>query len=57
MFRIARPYGKAVEVFKQPGLGPKWLNEPAWTPGVLAPLESAESELMAKEVEAFLRQC
>ena len=54
VFRIARLYDKAVEVFKQPKLGRKWLKEPAWALGDAAPLEYAETELGAKEVEELL---
>jgi putative toxin-antitoxin system antitoxin component (TIGR02293 family) len=52
--RIARLYDKAVEVFKQPDLGRKWLKEPAWALGDVAPLEYADTELGAKEVEELL---
>jgi len=54
VFRIARLYDKAVEVFKQPGMGRKWLKEPAWALGDVAPLEYADTELGAKEVEELL---
>ncbi len=54
VFRIARLYDKAVEVFKKPGLGRKWLKEPAWALGDVAPLEYADTELGAKEVEELL---
>jgi putative toxin-antitoxin system antitoxin component (TIGR02293 family) len=52
--RIARLYDKAVEVFKQAGLGRKWLKEPAWALGDVPPLEYADTELGAKEVEELL---
>jgi len=54
VFRIARLYDKAVDVFKQPDLGRKWLKEPAWALGDVAPLEYADTELGAKEVEELL---
>ena len=54
VFRIARLHDKAVEVFKQPDLGRKWLKEPAWALGDVAPLEYADTELGAKEVEDLL---
>lgn len=54
VFRMARLYDKAVEVFKQPDLGRKWLKEPAWALGDVAPLAYADTELGAKEVEELL---
>ncbi|HOV85962.1 MAG TPA: DUF2384 domain-containing protein [Syntrophobacteraceae bacterium] len=54
VFRIARLYDRAVEVFKQPELGRKWLKEPAWALGDVPPLEFAATELGAKEVEDLL---
>jgi putative toxin-antitoxin system antitoxin component (TIGR02293 family) len=54
VFRIARLYDKAVEVFKQPEFGRKWLKEPAWALGDVAPLDYADTELGAKEVEDLL---
>ena len=54
VFRIARLYDKAAEVFKQARLGRKWLKEPAWALGDVAPLEYADTELGAKEVEELL---
>jgi putative toxin-antitoxin system antitoxin component (TIGR02293 family) len=54
VFRIARLYDKAVEVFQQPELGCKWLKEPAWALGDAAPLVYADTELGAKEVEDLL---
>ena len=54
VFRIGRLYDKALDVFKQPELSRKWFKEPAWALGDVAPLEYADTELGAKEVEDLL---
>ena len=54
VFRIGRLYDKALGVFKQPELSRKWFKEPAWALGDVAPLEYADTELGAKEVEDLL---
>ncbi|MBN2418794.1 MAG: DUF2384 domain-containing protein [Deltaproteobacteria bacterium] len=54
VFRIGRLYDKAMEVFNQPELSRKWFNEPAWALGDVPPLEYADTELGAKEVEDLL---
>jgi len=54
VFRIARLYDKAVEIFQEPGLARKWLKEPAWALGDVPPLTYADTELGSKEVEDLL---
>ena len=43
-----------MEVFKDEGLARKWLKEPAWALGDVAPLAYADTELGSKEVEELL---
>jgi putative toxin-antitoxin system antitoxin component (TIGR02293 family) len=54
IFRIARLYDRAVEVFEDKKMGRKWLKEPAWALGDVPPLEFAETELGAQEVDDLL---
>jgi putative toxin-antitoxin system antitoxin component (TIGR02293 family) len=54
VFRIARLFDKAVDVFSDAGLARKWLKEPAWALGDAQPLEYADTELGSKEVEELL---
>ena len=54
IYRIARLYDRAVEVFGDKKMGRKWLKEPAWALGDIPPLEFAETELGAQEVDDLL---
>lgn len=54
IFRIARLFDKAVNVFGKEDLARKWLKEPAWALGDVAPIEYARTELGAHEVESLL---
>ena len=54
LFRIARLYEKAVEVFEDPQMARKWLKEPSWALGDVIPLQYADTELGAQEVEDLL---
>ncbi|WP_319523584.1 antitoxin Xre-like helix-turn-helix domain-containing protein [Breoghania sp.] len=54
IFRIARLFDKAVNVFGEEELARKWLKEPAWALGDVAPVEYARTELGAHEVESLL---
>lgn len=54
IFRIARLFDKAVNVFGEEELARKWLKEPAWALGDVAPIEYARTELGAHEVESLL---
>jgi putative toxin-antitoxin system antitoxin component (TIGR02293 family) len=54
LFRIARLYDRTLEVFKDRQMTRKWLKEPAWALGDTPPLEFAETELGAQEVDDLL---
>ena len=54
IYRIARLYDRAAEVFGDSKMGRKWLKEPAWALGDRPPLEFAETELGAQEVDDLL---
>jgi putative toxin-antitoxin system antitoxin component (TIGR02293 family) len=54
IYRIARLYDRATEVFGDKKMGRKWLKEPAWALGDVPPLEFAETELGAQEVDDLL---
>jgi putative toxin-antitoxin system antitoxin component (TIGR02293 family) len=54
LFRLSRLYDKAVEVFADAESARKWLREPAWGLGDVAPLKYADTELGSKEVEELL---
>ncbi len=54
IFRIARLFDRAVEVFKSEALARKWLKAPAWGLGDVSPLAYAATELGAREVENLL---
>jgi putative toxin-antitoxin system antitoxin component (TIGR02293 family) len=54
MFRIARIYDKAVIVFGNDNLARKWLKEPAFSLGDVAPIDYAKTEIGAHEVENLL---
>lgn len=54
VYRIARLYDRAVEVFGDSELAKKWFKEPAWALGDKTPLEYADTELGAQEVEDLL---
>jgi putative toxin-antitoxin system antitoxin component (TIGR02293 family) len=54
IYRIARLYDRAVEVFGDKKMGRKWLKEPAWALGDIPPLDFAETELGAQEVDDLL---
>ena len=51
IFRLGRLYDKALELFEDPHLARKWLKEPSWALGDVAPLEYSDTELGAREVE------
>ena len=54
LFRLACLYDKAVEVFEDPHMARKWLKEPSWALGEVTPLEYADTELGAREVQDLL---
>jgi putative toxin-antitoxin system antitoxin component (TIGR02293 family) len=54
IYRIARLYDRAVDVFGDKEMGRKWLKEPAWALGDVSPLEFADTELGAQEVDDLL---
>jgi putative toxin-antitoxin system antitoxin component (TIGR02293 family) len=54
IYRIAKIYDRAVEVFGDEEMGRRWLKEPAWALGDRTPLEFAETELGAQEVDDLL---
>ena len=54
LYRIARLYDRAAEVFGDKKMGRKWLKDPAWALGDIPPLEFAETELGAQEVDDLL---
>lgn len=54
IYRIARLFDRAVEVFGDKQMARKWLKEPAWALGDVPPLEYAETELGAQEVDDLL---
>ena len=54
IFRIARLFDQAVNVFGNEDMARKWLKEPAWALGDVAPIEYARTELGAHEVESLL---
>lgn len=54
IYRIARLFDRAVEVFGDKKMSRKWLKEPVWALGDVPPLEFAETELGAQEVDDLL---
>jgi len=54
VFRIAKLYDKAVDVFENPNLARKWFIEPARALGGKTPLEYADTEPGAQEVDDLL---
>ena len=54
IFRIARLFEKAVGVFGSNDMARKWLKEPAWGLGDVAPIDYARTEIGAREVENLL---
>ncbi len=54
LYRIARLYDRAVEVFNDPTMAKKWFKEPAWALGDVSPLKYAGTEIGAQEVENLL---
>ncbi len=54
VFRISRLYDRALGVFKDPEQSSNWFKEPSWALGNVPPLEYADTELGAKEVEDLL---
>jgi len=54
IYRIAKIYDRVVEVFGDREMGRKWLKDPAWALGDITPLEFAETELGAQEVDDLL---
>lgn len=54
IFRIARLFDKAVSVFGNDDLARKWLKDPSWALGDIAPIDYAGTELGAHEVEDLL---
>jgi len=54
VYRIARLYDRALEVFNDRELARKWLREPVWALGDIPPLVYAETELGAQEVHDLL---
>ena len=56
IFRIARLFDKAVEVFESEEVARKWLKTPVWGLGDITPLVYSATELGAMEVETLLGQ-
>lgn len=54
LLRIARIYDQALEVFGDPELSRKWLQEPAFALGDIPPLQYADTEIGAQEVMDLL---
>jgi putative toxin-antitoxin system antitoxin component (TIGR02293 family) len=54
VYRIARLYDRACEVFEDIEMARKWLRETSWALGDVSPLEFAETELGAQEVDDLL---
>lgn len=54
VYRIARLYDRTCEVFEDIEMARKWLKEPSWALGDVSPLEFAETELGAQEVDDLL---
>ena len=54
VFRIAKLYDKAIDVFEDRNLARKWFKEPARALNGNTPLEYADTELGAQEVEDLL---
>ncbi len=54
VFRIAKLYDKAIDVFEDRNLACKWFKEPARALNGNTPLEYADTELGAQEVEDLL---
>jgi putative toxin-antitoxin system antitoxin component (TIGR02293 family) len=54
LYRIQRLFSKALEVFNDVDLARKWLKEDAYGLGDVSPLEYAETEIGAREVEYLL---
>ncbi|MBW1801385.1 MAG: DUF2384 domain-containing protein [Deltaproteobacteria bacterium] len=54
LFRIAKLYDKAIEVFEDRNIARKWFKDPVRALGGKTPLEFADTELGAQEVEALL---
>ena len=54
IFRIARLFDKARDVFQSDTMARKWLKEIAWALGDVSPLSYAQTELGAQEVEDLL---
>ena len=54
LFRVARLYDRAREVFGDEEQARAWLRLPAWGLGDVVPLAHAETELGAREVDELL---
>lgn len=54
VLRLARLLHRAAEVFGDTGAAADWLKTPNWALGDVAPLEYAETEIGAREVENLL---
>ncbi len=54
LLRFARLYGRTLEVLGEAGAARQWLRAPARALGFVTPLEFAETEAGAREVEALL---
>lgn len=54
VYRLARLYDKALQVFEHTESALRWLKEPAWALGDISPLAYADTEVGAKEVEDLL---
>jgi putative toxin-antitoxin system antitoxin component (TIGR02293 family) len=54
VFRISKLYDRALDVFKDPEQSSNWFKEPSWALGNVPPLEYADTELGAREVEDLL---
>lgn len=54
IFRIARLFDRAVEVFETEEMARRWLKTPVWGLGDATPLEYSATELGAMEVDNLL---
>ncbi len=54
LVRYARVFAKATELFENPGAAARWLNAPAIAFNQESPLDYADTEIGAREVEALI---
>ncbi|HEX7069469.1 MAG TPA: antitoxin Xre-like helix-turn-helix domain-containing protein [Rhodothermales bacterium] len=56
LYRVARLYERAVEVFESEDAARRWFREPVWGLGGKTPLAYARTDPGAREVEALLER-